>query len=99
MNLHEYQSKQLFAKYGIAVPTGYAAANPQEAVAAARRIGGMFIPMSIQKRLEAIKNANLVPQRLTPEEREEAARIFRDDILRTQDLIGRDLSRWLAPAS
>ncbi len=64
-----------------------------------RRIGGMFIPKSIQRRLEAIKNANLVPQRMTPEERAEAGQIFLDDILRTQDLIGRDLSRWLAPAS
>ena len=26
MNLHEYQSKQLFAHYGIPVPTGYVAA-------------------------------------------------------------------------
>ncbi len=40
MNLHEYQSKQLFAKYGIPVPTGYVAANAAEAAAAARRIGG-----------------------------------------------------------
>jgi succinyl-CoA synthetase beta subunit len=40
MNLHEYQSKQLFANYGIPVPTGYVAANAEEAAAAARRIGG-----------------------------------------------------------
>ena len=40
MNLHEYQSKQLFAKYGISVPTGYVAANAEEAAAAAQRIGG-----------------------------------------------------------
>lgn len=65
----------------------------------ARRIGRRFVPMAVQNRLEAVKNANLVAQRLTPEERFEAAQEFRDDILRTQDLIGRDLSRWLAPAS
>ena len=64
----------------------------------ARRIGGMFIPMSIQSRLKAIRNANLVPQRLTPEERADVAPLFHDDILRTQDLIERDLSHWLAPA-
>ena len=64
----------------------------------ARRIGGVFIPMSIQRQLEAIKNANLVPQRLTPEERADARQLFRDDIRRTQDLIGKDLSHWLAPA-
>ena len=40
MNLHEYQSKQLFARYGIPVPTGYVAGTPAEAAEAARRIGG-----------------------------------------------------------
>jgi succinyl-CoA synthetase beta subunit len=40
MNLHEYQSKQLFATYGIPVPVGYVAASGAEAADAARRIGG-----------------------------------------------------------
>ena len=40
MNLHEYQSKQLFARYGIPVPTGYPASTAAEATEAARRIGG-----------------------------------------------------------
>ena len=40
MNLHEYQSKQLFASYGVPVPVGYVAASPAEAAEAARRIGG-----------------------------------------------------------
>ena len=41
MNLHEYQSKQLFASYGIPVPVGLSvAANPAEAAEAARKIGG-----------------------------------------------------------
>ncbi len=40
MNLHEYQSKQLFAEYGLPVSTGYACDTPSEAVAAANRIGG-----------------------------------------------------------
>src|SRR5512138_487561 len=40
MNLHEYQSKQLFARYGIPVPTGQVASTPEEAAEAARRIGG-----------------------------------------------------------
>ncbi|MET0660866.1 MAG: ADP-forming succinate--CoA ligase subunit beta [Steroidobacteraceae bacterium] len=40
MNLHEYQSKQLFARYGIPVPKGEVAANPEEAAAAARKLGG-----------------------------------------------------------
>jgi len=40
MNLHEYQSKQLFARYGIPVPTGFVASTPEEAADAARRVGG-----------------------------------------------------------
>ena len=34
---------------------------------------------------------------LTEEERAVAYAFYRDDILRTQDLIGLDLSRWLRP--
>ena len=40
MNFHEYQAKQLFADYGIAVPTGRVARTPDEAVEAAKAIGG-----------------------------------------------------------
>ena len=40
MNLHEYQSKQLFAEYGIPVPRGIPADTPDKAVAAAEELGG-----------------------------------------------------------
>ncbi len=40
MNLHEYQSKALFAEYGIPVPQGRVAATAEEAVAAAEALGG-----------------------------------------------------------
>ena len=40
MNFHEYQAKQLFADYGIAVPAGRVARTPEEAVAAAKDIPG-----------------------------------------------------------
>jgi succinyl-CoA synthetase beta subunit len=40
MNLHEYQSKALFAEYGIPVPKGQVATTPQEAKAAAAALGG-----------------------------------------------------------
>ena len=40
MNLHEYQSKRLFADYGIPVPNGHPAATPKEAAAAASKLGG-----------------------------------------------------------
>jgi len=40
MNLHEYQSKRLFAEYGIPVPRGIPAGSPNEAVKAAQELGG-----------------------------------------------------------
>lgn len=40
MNLHEYQGKQLFAEYGLPVSIGYACDTPEEAAAAADKIGG-----------------------------------------------------------
>ena len=40
MNLHEYQAKALFAEYGLPVSTGYAVDTAEEAVAAAKKIGG-----------------------------------------------------------
>jgi len=40
MNLHEYQSKKLFERYGIPVPSGQVASTPAEAVAAAKQLGG-----------------------------------------------------------
>jgi len=40
MNFHEYQAKELFAEYGIAVPPGKVASTPEQAVEAARTLGG-----------------------------------------------------------
>ena len=40
MNLHEYQSKRLFADYGIPVPRGIPAETPSAAVTAAQELGG-----------------------------------------------------------
>ena len=40
MNLHEYQSKKLFAEYGIPVPEGVPATTPDEAVQAMDKLGG-----------------------------------------------------------
>jgi len=40
MNLHEYQGKQLFAEYGLPVSKGIACDTPEEAVAAAEKLGG-----------------------------------------------------------
>jgi succinyl-CoA synthetase beta subunit len=40
MNLHEYQSKRLFAEYGIPVPRGIPVKSPDAAVNAAKELGG-----------------------------------------------------------
>jgi succinyl-CoA synthetase beta subunit len=40
LNLHEYQSKALFADFGIPVPEGRIAATAEQAVAAAEALGG-----------------------------------------------------------
>lgn len=40
MNLHEYQSKQLFAEYGLPVSKGIAVDTPEEAATACAEIGG-----------------------------------------------------------
>ena len=43
MKLHEYQAKELFARYGIPVPSGKVARSVDEAVAAAEELGGKVV--------------------------------------------------------
>ena len=40
MNIHEYQAKELFAKYGVAVPKGVAVQNPHDFATALDQIDG-----------------------------------------------------------
>ena len=40
MNIHEYQAKQIFQKYGVPTPRGIVANTPEEAVANAEELGG-----------------------------------------------------------
>ena len=40
MNIHEYQGKELLAKFGVAIPAGVAAFSVEEAVAAAKSLPG-----------------------------------------------------------
>jgi len=46
MKLHEYQSKQLFAKYGIPIPKGRVAATATEARQIAEELGGRVVVKS-----------------------------------------------------
>ncbi|BDD09707.1 succinate--CoA ligase [ADP-forming] subunit beta [Fulvitalea axinellae] len=38
MNIHEYQAKEILARFGVKVPVGYVADTPEEAVEVAKRI-------------------------------------------------------------
>ena len=48
MNIHEYQAKELLAKYGVGVPTGYAALTVEEAVEAAKKLPGPLYVVKAQ---------------------------------------------------
>lgn len=46
MKLHEYQSKRIFAKYGVPIPEGDVATTPAEARQIAQRLGGPVVVKS-----------------------------------------------------
>ncbi|MEO5707342.1 MAG: ADP-forming succinate--CoA ligase subunit beta [Alteraurantiacibacter sp.] len=48
MNIHEYQGKELLAKFGIGIPAGVAALTVEEAVAAARTLPGPLYVVKAQ---------------------------------------------------
>jgi succinyl-CoA synthetase beta subunit len=48
MNIHEYQAKELLAKFGVPVPAGHAAMTVDEAVAAAERLPGPLYVVKAQ---------------------------------------------------
>ena len=43
MKIHEYQGKAIFAEFGVPVPEGYVAFTVDEAVAAAKKLGGKVV--------------------------------------------------------
>ena len=48
MNIHEYQAKELLAKFGVPVPAGHAAMSVEEAVAAAGQLPGPLYVVKAQ---------------------------------------------------
>ncbi|MGB7373450.1 ADP-forming succinate--CoA ligase subunit beta [Pontixanthobacter sp.] len=48
MNIHEYQAKELLAKYGIGIPTGHAALTVEDAVAGAKALPGPLYVVKAQ---------------------------------------------------
>ncbi len=49
MKIHEYQAKEILAKYGVAVPMGEMASNFEEAAAVARRLFAEGVPGVVVK--------------------------------------------------
>jgi succinyl-CoA synthetase beta subunit len=48
MNIHEYQAKELLAKYGIGIPVGHAAMTVEEAIAGAKALPGPLYVVKAQ---------------------------------------------------
>ncbi|MES2068690.1 MAG: ADP-forming succinate--CoA ligase subunit beta [Pseudomonadota bacterium] len=48
MNIHEYQAKEVLAKFGVPVPAGFAALTVEEAVAAAAKLPGPLYVVKAQ---------------------------------------------------
>lgn len=72
MKLHEYQSKQLFAKYGIPIPKGRVAATANEAKEIAEELGGRVVVKS-QVLVGGRGKAGGIRLAKSPEEAEELA--------------------------
>ena len=73
MNLHEYQSKRIFAKYGIPIPSGEVASSPAEARDIAVRLGGPVVVKS-QVLVGGRGKAGGIKVAQTPDEAEERAK-------------------------
>ena len=43
MKIHEYQAKDILARYGLPIPPGHVATTPEEARKAAAQIGGTVV--------------------------------------------------------
>lgn len=72
MNLHEYQSKQIFAKYGVPIPKGRVAVTAAEAKQIAEELGGRVVVKS-QVLVGGRGKAGGVKLAKSPDEAEELA--------------------------
>lgn len=89
MNLHEYQAKDLLAKYGLPVQQGVLAKTPEEAAAAFDQLGGKFAVIKAQVHAGGRGKAGGVK---VVKSREEAAEI-------TRGLIGKNLVTYQTDAN
>ena len=60
-----------------------------------RAFGRKFLPQGAVEKLKDVRGGNLRKQPMSAADRKAALAVFRDDILATQEMIGRDLSHWL----
>jgi succinyl-CoA synthetase beta subunit len=75
MKLHEYQAKEIFARYGIEIPRGILANTPEEAGAATRELGGQAV-VKAQVHAGGRGQGGGIKVVHSPEEAEEVARGF-----------------------
>ncbi len=75
MKLHEYQAKEIFARYGIEVPRGILASTPEEAREATREMGGQAV-VKAQVHAGGRGQGGGIKVVRSPEEAEEVARGF-----------------------
>ena len=73
MKLHEYQSKQIFARYGIPIPRGRVAATADEAKDIAKELGSRVV-IKAQVLVGGRGKAGGIRLAKSPEEASEAAR-------------------------
>lgn len=74
MNIHEYQAKELFRAYGVAVPPGQLATTADEALAAAKTIGTAITVVKAQVHAGGRGKSGGVKVCKTPEAAAEAAK-------------------------
>ena len=73
MKIHEYQSKEIIARYGVPVPKGGVASTPQEAASIARDLGGKAV-IKAQVHAGGRGKAGGIKIVSSPEEAEQAAK-------------------------
>jgi len=96
MNIHEYQAKELLKRFGVPVPKGKIASNPQEAGAVARELGGACV-VKAQIHAGGRGKAGGVKLVKSPEEAEKVAADLLGKILVTHQTgpQGREVRRLL----
>ena len=72
MKIHEYQAKEIFAKYGVPIPKGRVARTPDEAAEVAQEIGGTVV-VKAQVHAGGRGKAGGIKVAKTPDEARDAA--------------------------